>query len=954
MICLFPSFVTAGERGEEDLTDVVILAKDFAKASPEVNPEEIRWSKLTVLNARSGFMEWNFCIPEPGGLYYFHILYATAQSRPVSFSLDGEVKSPPGGILGNITGSFFRDGLRWEVVGPFELLPGDHHFRLDSQSHMPHFRGFLISGSGQEVTPENNPFAEIDRQIEREEAALRQQQNQFRKDQLKTWSMGTDCNTEEFGRKIDSLPVDAPDFDVQISLLKKEFARKILLNNDVHEILFIKRKTNQGSHYYTDYIDGIHYFGTDLVVLNVETGEERSLIPNMTEGVIHRCDLSYDAKKVVFDYKRKYGEGFRLWEVGLDGSGLRQITFPPDDEPERIRRYAHRYGNTNTDVSTLMYSHHTDDMQPCWLPDGTIAFVSTRCEKGILCDGGDRFTTTVLYRVKEDGTELEQLSQNALSEATPSVTDDGRILYTRWEYVDKGSITNKGLWTVRPDGTGAEEVYGANIAWPPVHYAGRCLSGSNHLFVCVGTPHMPLAVGSVILVDNRKNRRTGEPMTYITPEVETRHLKGWDNYPNEASKPIQPPLKSGSSFHDDTQWDGHGKTFKGPLYGDPYPLSEELFLVTFNQDKEWNDIAAYQLALINRSGLRLPFHQADGTSCWCPIPVHKREVPPPVHGVIDSDLAAKGLAQVTVSDIYQGLDGVEQGTIKYIRVNEHVARPWSARRWWNDALAWNEIHDQFDQQHSVITRYAHLGLKVQHGIVPVESDGSANFYVKADRNIFFQALDADYKEVQRERTFTNYRPGEVRSCIGCHETASDTLAAKPRHYPIALAKPPVMPGPQPGETTGQRPLHFPSDVQPVLDRYCVSCHGNQEPAANITLTGDLTRHFSRSYEELMNWNSFPVIGENNPKSGNVHYLPPYSLGSHASRLIKRIEDPNSPCHVNMTLEDRIRLTTWVDSNGQYYGSYFGKKDIRYQEDPEFRPEPTFEETQTSIPPGGLW
>lgn len=728
----------------------------------------------------------------------------------------------------------------------------------------------------------------------------------------------------------------------------KETASEILRKEGIDQILFIKRFTFQSTHYYSDFIDGPVFWGTDLCVLDLKTGNVRSLIPELKKGIVNRCDLSFDGKKVVFDYKRAPGEGFRIWEVGIDGSGLRPLTFPPADEQDRIKRYKMDWSK--------YYMHHTDDLHPCWLSDGGIVFVSSRCEHSILCDGSDYLTTTVLYRMDKDGKKMEKLSENALSEATPSISEDGRIVYTRWEYVDNGAVSNKGLWLVRPDGTGSEELYGANIEYPPVHYAPRAVPGTNHLFVCVGTPHMPLAVGPIILVDSRKNRRTGDPMQYITPEVEVRHQWGWDHFPNDRIKPIQAPYTDHPPFHTDYQWDGKGNTEKGPLFADPYPISSDLFMVSYNPDQLWNEKNAYSLYLIDGEGMRLPIYRDETISCWGPIPVVERPVPPMIHGTIDQKLAKDDLAQVIITNVYQGLDGVKEGTIKYIRVNEHVARPWSARRWWSALDPKKKNYDDFDQQHSMISKKTHLGLKVQHGIVPVEKDGSANFYVKADRNIFFQVLDENYMEVQRERTFTNFRPGEIRSCIGCHETAADASSAIQRkyQYPLAMKRSPVFPGPQPGEIAGEKPLHYPTDVQPVLDKYCVHCHSGADPQGGLNLTGEATERFSRSYEELIDRKVFPIIGENHPKMGNNHYLPPYTLGSHASSLIKRILDPKSPCFVKMSLEDRIRLTTWVDGNGQFYGTYFGPKSLHYKDLPDFRRNPTFEETQISVPPNGFW
>ncbi|MDP6361564.1 MAG: hypothetical protein QF473_41070, partial [Planctomycetota bacterium] len=187
------------------------------------------------------------------------------------------------------------------------------------------------------------------------------------------------------------------------------------------------------------------------------------LAPELNGGIFGRVDLSFDGKRAVFGYKPKVGRGFRIWEVGVDGKGLHQITFDPPDEASRINKYK----------IDQAYQHHTDDMHPCYLPDGGICFVSTRCERGVLCDAPDLFTTTALYRMDADGGNMEVLSSGPLSEASPSIMNDGRILYTRWEYVDKPDVVIKCLWAVYPDGSGSTEIFGNNITFPDTMLHGR-------------------------------------------------------------------------------------------------------------------------------------------------------------------------------------------------------------------------------------------------------------------------------------------------------------------------------------------------------------------------------------------------------------------------------------------------------------------------------------------------
>jgi len=698
---------------------------------------------------------------------------------------------------------------------------------------------------------------------------------------------------------------------------------------DFDKLVFVRRKTFQSNHYYTDFINGCRYYGGNLCLLDLKTGKVTELCPSLKEGIFGRFDLSFDAKRVVFGWKRSADEGFRIYEVGTDGKGLRQLTFPPDNEAELIKSYRVRY------------HHGTDDMHPCYLPDGGFCFISTRCQYGILCDGPDDFTTTVLYRIDADGGSMEKLTNSSVSEASPIAMADGRILYTRWEYVDKGAVSVKCLWAVRPDGTGSVEVYGNDISLPPTMTQARDIPGYTDLYVMMGTPHYPQGrLGTVIRLDMTRDIRTRDPMTYITPQVD---------------------IRSEGGFHHPRAGGGWERTRNGPLFAEPFPLSDKWFLVSHNPDKSYNDATAYGLYLLGEGGKTVLIHDEAETSCWQPVPLRARPRPPVLTASRDEKLAADSLAVAVVTDIYHDMANVERGEVKYLRVLEQVPRPWKSRRRWGG--------DVYDQQHACISKDTHLGLKVQYGIVPVEADGSAHLVVPADRNIFFQALDENYMAVQTERTYVNYRPGEARACIGCHETPNHAGRPMVSANVAALRRPPSVPGPQPGEKSGNRPLHYPSDVQPVLDKHCVKCHGGAEPKGGLNLTGEMTQLFSVSYESLLRERrrgrgrrGQPVlgltIGENHPKTGNVHYLPPKSMGSHASILVAMLSkgrvkllDPAkaqtaaklAKVHekIDLPLGDRIRLTNWVDTNAQYYGSYYGRRNIRYKDHPNFRPVPTW-------------
>lgn len=707
---------------------------------------------------------------------------------------------------------------------------------------------------------------------------------------------------------------------------------------DFDRILCVKRFTYNANHYYTEYINSSWKPGGNICTVNLKDGTVRELVPELKNGVFERFDLSFDAKRVVFAWKKAPQEGYRIYEVNLDGTGLRQLTFPQPDEEELVRKYRVS-GN---------YHHGTDDMQPCYLADGGIAFISTRCQYGILCDGPDNFTTTVLYRMDANGGNLKQLSHSSVSEACPVALPDGRLLYTRWEYVDKGAVSVKGLWAMNPDGTGSSEIYGNDIALPPTFLYGRPIPQGASRYVFLGTPHFPQnGLGTVIRIDMTKSIRTREPMTYITPDVDIRSEGGF-----AFRKP-------------DGGWE-HDGAGRGRLFKDPYPLSDQLYLVSHKPaGANWDDGKAYGLYWLDGQGRTGLIYRDPDMSCWLPYPVKARPLPPIKAKVVNETLAKENKALCIVKDVYQGLAGVQRGEIKYIRILEQIPRPWAARRRWDG--------DETDQQHVCITRSTHLGLKVQHGIVPVEEDGSACFEVPADANVFFQALDEKFMAVQTERTFVNYKPGEVRGCVGCHETPMDAPPGKDSTAVLmAMKRPPSRPGPQPGEKDGHRPLCYPVDVQPVWDRNCVSCHGGKEPKGGLDLGGGMTDLFNVSYENLVGSGRLRllgnVVGENHPKTGNVEYRPARSMGSHASVLVAmlsgeavKLGDQSlaeragrlAKVHKNVTLslEDRVKVTNWIDTNCQYYGSYWGRRNKKYASLPDFRPVSSFEQARSMTEPG---
>ncbi len=733
---------------------------------------------------------------------------------------------------------------------------------------------------------------------------------------------------------------------------------------DFEEIVFVKRKPYSSDHYYTDIDNGTtgdrFLPGNGIYIYDLRTRSERAVVTAAEmpggKGFIGKISLSFDAKKVIFDFRQDPGSGFRIWEVGIDGEGLRQISFPPADEANKVARWGKPW--------------HTDDIHPCYLPDGKIMFSSTRCEHTILCGGSAALVAPGLHRMDADGTNIEQLTRSPVSEFCPVVLDDGRVMYHRWEYVDKGARVAKTIRSMNPDGTQPEEIYGVADDTTTVYMYPQPIPGSVHRLVCVGTCHFPQGgcLGAIMLIDSSKDARVRGPdpdeanyvqwddqsaVTNITPAVfiERRTEPGWHFR-----------TKDGKYVHDQNGRQGH-------LYTHPYPINDREFLVSYKVDPadHYKNVAdAYALYLVDVEGGHRLIHKDEELSCWHPLPLVARRVPPPIRQSQHPEYATSNQAVCVIINVYEGMDGVRPGEVKWLRINETLPRYWDTGRRWGSSLssaAWK----------------AALWPRVQWGVVPVEEDGSAHFLVPADRSIFFQVLDESFREIQRERTYTNYRPGETRSCTGCHGRSSRAPSPSGAVAPLALARAPSTLQPQPcdlvengGDGRAGQVIHYPTDIQPIFNAKCVSCHGKTEPAGGLRLTDEVTTYYNTSYEQLARKElAGPLISEftsfRRGDQGNYNggFLPPRSLGCAKSTMIDMLTHAVHPQNVDhdhsqmLTEMELMILSRWVDTNYQFYGTYYGRHHALWvKPDPnkptyeptDFRRRPTFEEATSFFAP----
>jgi len=683
----------------------------------------------------------------------------------------------------------------------------------------------------------------------------------------------------------------------QVEDALKSLRREAMLAHpllDFQKLLFVKRFTYTSSHIYSDHWDGSRKMGGNLCILSpvAPDGKVTEIAPQLAGGLFGRFDLSYDAKKVVFAYKKAENQGYRIYEIGIDGRGLRQLTFDPPEEAALMARYGERF--------------RYEDCDPCYLPDGKIMFASTRSQRRVFCFGS---TVTTLYLMDADGKNLRCISAGPVNEMTPCVMDDGRVIYTRWEYVDKGFGNVQSLWAMRPDGSGSAHVYKNDVILPAGMVNARNIPGSQRI-VTIGAPHCGLSVGPVLLVDSRLDRRSAEAMTNITPEL---------GYP-------------GMSHH------RSGRTFG--YFKEPFPLSEKLFLVAYNPRPNCSDPTGYGIYVLDAWGNRAELYRDPEISCFQPTPLRPRRRPaeiPPV-GRTDEKVARTNetnnekQATIFMQDVYRGLTGIQRGRVKYLRVMEAIGVSW------DEGWRSGQQGDGEGLQASAVSLRADVNIKKIHGIATVHEDGSAYFTVPAEKNLFFQVLDENYMELQRMRTFVNLMPGEKRSCIGCHERRKWAPQARTA-YPLALNRPVETLSPQPGDT-GPRTVHYARDVRPILDKHCVGCHGDREsgrsPAGELDLSGELTRLYDRSYENLFDKGLISYLSDCYG-SANVAPELPLTFGSHRSKLVERIRQ--APCKANLTREEFIRIVTWIDANAPYYGTHEGKKNVRWKDDADFRPLP---------------
>jgi hypothetical protein len=696
----------------------------------------------------------------------------------------------------------------------------------------------------------------------------------------------------DLARRWSALPAaSSPGDRLPLYLEARKTVRSLAFENpllrDCDRVLFIKRvpnvQTNAAPQFNSEYLrpgGGIH----SLEGMRSGKAIIRSLTSGFPPGNFVGLNLSWDATRAIFAFAAHCPETAKL-------------KHPYGKEARPEESYYHLYEmDTRTGRTRQITRGRYDDFHGSYLPNGDIVFVSTRRSSSIQISRATAQSTLTgtlpdcylrcgisqvftLHRMAGDGSNIRTLSPCDTHEWYPIVDHGGRLLYARWDYVDRDARISFGLWSSNPDGTQPSIVYGNYTREPYCIFEARPVPGSGRL-VFTGSAHHANTGGPLVLLDNRTGVDGPRPLTNLTPEVCMPESQGF-------------PLT---------------------YYQAPWPLSEQFFLcgwsarpltiTTFASPSPANDLGVY---LYDAFGNRELLHRDPNINSSTPIPVTPRPAPPRRSDMpLCSDPAPAG--KFILNNVYAGLDGIAPGTVKRLRIV--AVPPKVVPGWGNPSVGFLSYEPG----------------KFVLGTVPVESDGSAHFVAPAGVPLWFQALGEDDRAVQTMRTVTYLQGNETASCTGCHERRHDTPAnARPIATRRAASK--IRP-----DVEGSWPLRFDRLVQPTLDRLLAA---KDPKVANLDLVPArawkdpkaIKPGTSQGPPETWMWKAtvsyggekslFDLGWKQDVDTGFAPSVPGQCLASIAA-IWDRLAAPNG---VPLTADERAKLALWMDLYAQYRGHF---------------------------------
>lgn len=634
----------------------------------------------------------------------------------------------------------------------------------------------------------------------------------------------------------------------------EKLRREALIANPLvsgQPILYVVRSQYRPDHHNTETMfqtgecnTGSYEPGGPLKVIDLGRGGATRVVADPgPEGRLRDPDVYFDGKRILFAMRKNIRDNYHIYEVNADGTGLKALTS----------------------------AEGVFDIDPLYLPDDNILFTSSREPKYCMCN---IHIMGNLFRMEADGANIHQIGKSTLMEGHGSLLPDGRVIYYRWEYVDRNFGSAQGLWTVNPDGTSHAIYFGNNTPAGGVVLDPRAIPGTERVVCILGSCH-DRPWGALAILDRRRGVDGRAPI-----------LRTW---PASAIRLVSDPGAPNGGFD--------SFTAVSPKYEDPYPLSDKYFLCSRMTGKG----EEMGLCLVDVFGNEILLH-TEGRGCYDPMPLGPHARPPVIPTRRDY---ADAEGYMYVQNVYRGthMEGVKPGSVKFLRVVESPEKRFWSEPGWNGqgverpGMNWHDFNN-----------------KRILGTVPVEADGSALFALPSDRFVYFQLLDQDGMMIQSMRSGTMVQSGEWVGCVGCHEERRGAPPAMAGSGALALKRAPSRLEGWQGAT---RMFNYRTEVQPVFDRHCVSCHDyGKEAGKKLNLAGDRGLIFNVSYVNLWTKGGLRVVG-----AGAPEIQPAYSWGSHASKLTQVLTGTNVHHEVKLAPEELERIVTWVDLNATYYPSY---------------------------------
>lgn len=630
------------------------------------------------------------------------------------------------------------------------------------------------------------------------------------------------------------------------------------------EIVFVKHYDLGGSHYaYTegqsDAQHEAHFVeGSALCLLEMNgLGSTARTLLEDSGGVIRDPDVSYDGQRILFAWKKsRWDDDYHLYEYDVTGRNLSQLT--------------HGLGFS--------------DYEGIYLPNGDLLFNSTRCVQIVDC-----WWTEVsnLYTCSGEGEFLRRLSFDQVHTNYPQMLADGRVIYTRWDYNDRGQIYPQPLFQMNPDGTGQTEFYGNNSWFPTTIMHARGIGTTQKLIAVLSGHHSPQK-GKLALIDASCGRQENEGVQLIAPVRRTEAVR----------------------------IDAYGQD--GDQFQYPYPIDETQFIVGYRPEHGY--LPHFGLFWMDIDGHRELLTMDPRISSSQPVPLKKRPLPHIRPNRVDY---SKDYGTYYLQDVYEGpgLKDIKRGTAKSLRVVSLEFRAAGIGQNGSGGPGGGALSST-----PPAIDNASWDVKKVLGSTPIYEDGSAMFVVPDRTPVYFQVLDEKNHVIQTMRSWSTLQPGEVFSCVGCHEHKNQAPSPAMKTTQAMAAGPQTL-RPFYGPARG---FSFTAEIQPILDRNCISCH-DQRPGQPLLDGKAFSLMAAETIDEAAKrkWSdAYLALTQNGTPNALVNWqevqsvptmLPPYYAGAAKSRLITLLEEG----HYNVTLnrQDMDKIACWIDLLVPYCGDY---------------------------------